>query len=305
MTEEMDLKHVRHGYRDGEEVTELSTLDVWLPVTNNDGSSPDGIWIVFIHGGAWRDPLIDSTSFKLTIDILSQTSTPATAPIAGYASINYRLSPYPSHPSLPSVPGDASRAAKHPEHLDDVTTALLFLEEKYRIGGRYLLAGHSCGATLAFQLPETAGGGEELPKPLGILGSEGIYDIPSLVERNQHPFYREFVVSAFGEAESTWSSASPCLAPQGSKLWEKTPVLLISHSEEDEYVEKAQSTDMLERIREIKGGKGEVVYVPAEGKHDEIHEKGEEMARIVGMGVKMVWVVGWGAELGDVGGGRL
>ncbi|OBT81515.1 hypothetical protein VE02_09753 [Pseudogymnoascus sp. 03VT05] len=301
----MNLKHVRHCYRDGGEATELSTVDVWLPATNNDGNNPDGIWIVFIHGGAWRDPLIDSTSFKLTISILSQTPTPATAPIAGYASINYRLSPYPSHPSSPSVPGDASRAAKHPEHLDDVTTALLFLEKEYRIAGRYLLAGHSCGATLAFQLPGTTAEGGKLPLPLGILGSEGIYDIPSLVERNQHPFYREFVVSAFGDSESTWwSSASPRLAAPGSKLWEKTPVLLISHSEEDEYVEKAQSLDMLKRIKETKED-GQAVYVPAEGKHDEIHEKGEEMARIVGTGVKMVWVVGWGAEVGDVGGGTV
>ncbi|OBT43356.1 hypothetical protein VE00_05755 [Pseudogymnoascus sp. WSF 3629] len=305
MTGETALKHVRHSYRDGEEATALSTLDVWLPETNQDGNNPDGIWIVFIHGGAWRDPLIDSTSFKLTIDILTQTAAPATAPIAGYASLNYRLSPYPSHPTSPSSSGDKSRTAIHPEHLDDVTTALLVLEKTYRINGRYLLAGHSCGATLAFQLPETSAGGEKMPLPLGILGSEGIYDIPSLLSRNQHPIYREFITSAFGPTPSTWSSASPLLARPGSKLWEKTPVLIISHSEEDEYVEKAQSLDMLERIREVKGGEGQAVYVKAEGRHDEIHEKGTEMARIVGTGVKMGWVVGWGGEVGDVGGGRL
>jgi hypothetical protein len=47
MTEETALKHVRHSYRDGEEATALSTLDVWLPETNQDGNNPDGIWIVY------------------------------------------------------------------------------------------------------------------------------------------------------------------------------------------------------------------------------------------------------------------
>ncbi|ELR06821.1 hypothetical protein GMDG_08113 [Pseudogymnoascus destructans 20631-21] len=277
MTVETPLKHVRHSYRDGEEATALSTVDIWLPETNPDGSSPEGIWVVFIHGGAWRDPLIDSTSFQPTLSILSQTPPQAQPPIAGYASINYRLSPYPSHPTSPSTGGDASRAAQHPEHLDDVTTALLFLDEKYGIGGR----------------SRRRRRGGRLPVPLGMLGSEGIYDIPSLISRNEHPIYREFVVSAFGEREETWSAASPSMAP-GSKLWEKTGVLIMSHSEEDEYVEKAQSVDMLERIKEVKKD-GQAVYVEAEGKHDEMHEKGGEMARIIGTGLEMVWVVGWGA----------
>ncbi|KFY80559.1 hypothetical protein V499_00605 [Pseudogymnoascus sp. VKM F-103] len=149
-------------------------------------------------------------------------------------------------------------------------------------------------------------GGEKLPLPLGMLGSEGIYDIPSLVERNKHPFYREFVVSAFGPSEATWAAASPRQAATGSKLWEKTEVLIISHSDDDEYVEKEQSTDMLEHIKATKkDGQGQAVYLPAEGKHDEIHEKGVEMARIVGTGLEMVWVVGWGASWEDVRGGRM
>ncbi|OBT49617.1 hypothetical protein VE04_09957, partial [Pseudogymnoascus sp. 24MN13] len=227
-TVEMPLKHVRHSYREGEEVTALSTVDVWLPATNTDGSSPEGIWVVFIHGGAWRDPLIDSTSFKLTIDILSQkTPSQSNPPIAGYASLNYRLSPYPSHPTSPSTRGAA---------------------EPHSTPSTWM----TCGATLAFQLPETMEGGEKLPLPLGMLGSEGIYDIPSLVERNKHPFYREFVVSAFGPSEATWAAASPRHAATGSKLWEKTGVLIISHSDDDEYVEKAQSTDMLEHIKATK-----------------------------------------------------
>lgn len=173
-----------------------------------------------------------------------------------------------------------------------MTTALLFLENTYHINGRYLLAGHSCGATLAFQIPEMGEGGERVPRPRCVVGSEGIYDLPALVERNQHPFYREFVVSAFGDDEAAWVEASPRRAAAGSKLWEKAGLLLISHSDEDEYVEKAQSLDMLERIQATKTDAQDAVYVPAEGRHDEVHEKGEELARVIKVGVKMVWVRG-------------
>ncbi|KFY86757.1 hypothetical protein V500_07415 [Pseudogymnoascus sp. VKM F-4518 (FW-2643)] len=298
--ESTPLKHVKHSYREGKEATELSTVDVWLPETNGDGSNPEGIWVVYIHGGAWRDPLVTSTSLLPALSHLSPF--PATAQIAGYASLSYRLSPYPTHPSSPSTPVDPSRSAKHPDHLDDVTTGLLWLEKRYGIDGRYVLVGHSCGATLAFQIPEMGRGGERVPRPRCIVGSEGIYDLPALVERNQHPFYREFVVSAFGDDEATWAAASPCRAAGSPKLWEKTGLLIISHSDEDEYVEKEQSLDMLERIKASKTDAQEVVYVPAEGRHDEIHEKGGELARIIEVGVKMVWVKGWGADWGvDMG----
>lgn len=161
----------------------------------------------------------------------------------------------------------------------------MLLEKTYSINGRYLLAGHSCGATLAFQLPEEERG-EKLPVPRCIIGSEGIYDIPSLLERNRHPFYRGFVVSAFGDDGAVWTAVSPTTARKGpTKLWEKTGVLLISHSEEDEYVEKEQSVDMLERIkREVREGQ-EMSYVEARGRHDEVHEKGGELARIIGVGI--------------------
>ncbi|KFY42270.1 hypothetical protein V494_02489, partial [Pseudogymnoascus sp. VKM F-4513 (FW-928)] len=100
-----------------------------------------------------------------------------------------------------------------------------------------MLVGHSCGATLAFQVPITAPGGEALPVPRCILGSEGIYDIPSLVARNSHPAYREFVTAAFGDDESAWVAASPLLAHRDrdakDRLWEEVGIVFISHSEED------------------------------------------------------------------------
>jgi kynurenine formamidase len=198
------------------------------------------------------------------------------------------LSAYPDHDSEPSSPIDPARNAQHPDHLNDVTRALVFLEKTYGIGGRYVLVGHSCGATLAFQIPETDGA-EKVPQPTCIIGSEGIYDLPSLlaVHQDSSSYYRQFIVSAFGGAEDAWAEASPALVRAGA-IWEGTDILLISHSDEDEYVEKEQSLEMLEHISKTKRGRGQAAYVPVHGKHDEIHETGRELARIITLGLKSV-----------------
>lgn len=224
-------------------------------------------------------------SFKRTVDILTTTKTTSSL-VVGLASINYRLSPYPDHDSNPSFQTDPARNAKHPDHLNDVTRALVFLEKTYGISERYLLVGHSCGATLAFQIPVEGDGMDRTPQPLCIIGSEGIYNLPSLLETHQDsPFYKEFVIAAFGTTESVWDKASPSRA-ESSAIWTKTNVLLISHSDEDELVETEQSLQMLDCISKVKNGRGHVAYVPASGKHDEIHETGKELARIITVGLK-------------------
>jgi acetyl esterase/lipase len=166
-----------------------------------------------------------------------------------------------------------------------VTRALIFLERIYGINGRYLLVGHSCGATLAFQVPERYGS-EKVPQPACIVGSEGIYDLPSLlVVHNDIPYYRHFVVAAFGNVESAWKQASPHTA-EAPAIWAKTKVLIISHSEDDELVEKEQAMMMLRRLVETNEWHGQMRYVPARGMHDEVYEKGVELARIIEEGLK-------------------
>lgn len=233
----------------------------------------------YIHGGAWRDPLVDASSFATTVDLLA--STEVTHAVAGYASINYRLSPYPNHPTKPSSADDPSRNAEHPDHINDVTRALFFLEEKYKISGRYVLVGHSCGATLAFQVPIEYNHFTMVPQPACIIGSEGIYDIPSLVKVHDHvPYYRQFCCAAFGNVEKAWVEASPYTA-KTQAIWANTRTLIISHSEEDDLVEKEQATKMLERFAETPEWHGQSRYTPVTGSHNETWEKGTEMAKII------------------------
>lgn len=107
-------------------------------------------------------------------------------------------------------------------------SAIADLQERYKFGNRYVIVGHSCGATLALQVAmnaavpwNNAGGstdgnaGEErerigCPLPVGIVGVEGIYDIDLLLhDYSNVPAYREFIESAFGDFRNTWLSASP------------------------------------------------------------------------------------------------
>ena len=126
--------------------------------------------------------------------------------IAGFASINYRLSPYPSHPSDPSSPSDPSRNAKHPNHIHDVLNAIRLLQKEYGFGERYLLVGHSCGATLAFQVAMIRRGeGPYKPgyeKPVGVLGVEGVYDMVALRDNHkEEAVYQEIIENVFGTDE--------------------------------------------------------------------------------------------------------
>lgn len=127
-------------------------------------------WIIFIHGGAWRDPSIDATSFVPTCKhlVTSPLYTNIIPYISGFASLNYRLSPHSDYPEelqqttgtpqleLPTTP---SSPVQHPDHLHDILTGIATLQSRFKFNDRYILVGHSCGATLALQtimhLPES------------------------------------------------------------------------------------------------------------------------------------------------------
>ncbi|CAN9090072.1 unnamed protein product [Alternaria alternata] len=67
----------------------LQTLDIWLPrpLEETSKNANNAIWLVYIHGGAWRDPLIESQSFEPTIKHLVASHSATLDNIAGIASI--------------------------------------------------------------------------------------------------------------------------------------------------------------------------------------------------------------------------
>src|SRR5262245_8678410 len=82
--------------------SEMSSL-VGLPVTSLPNSgAPSGIprYLVYVHGGAWRDPHLDAGSIEAVV-AHAFSAFDELSPIIAIASLNYSLSQYPTHPSAP------------------------------------------------------------------------------------------------------------------------------------------------------------------------------------------------------------
>ncbi|KAH0565228.1 hypothetical protein GP486_001372 [Trichoglossum hirsutum] len=288
-------------YISGSGSTSLHTLDIFLPrkLSCEDtgrlwvmyvGPSPK---LTYIHGGAWRSPDVSMESFEPALNLLFKGKRKDD--IAGFASINYRLSPYRQHPTNPSTPDDPARNAKHPDHIHDVLAALRFLQRNYGFGERYLLVGHSCGATLAFQVVtgrwNESSDGMGIVLPLGILGLAGIYDLIRL--RNNHcdiSMYQAFLEGAFGESEDNWAKASPT-SGDFSKSWPGGKLALVVHSSEDELVEKEQATLMFQALQQDAGQRNErtnILQFLETSKHDEIWSRGTPLATMIAKAVGLL-----------------
>ncbi|KAF2199019.1 alpha/beta-hydrolase [Delitschia confertaspora ATCC 74209] len=272
-----------------DEATKLQTLDIWLPRPLSESSPGQTVWIVYIHGGAWRDPAQTSQCILPTLKHLFPSSNHSGSKsldhIAGIASINYRLSPYESHPTDPSSTDDASRNVRHPEHLRDVAKAMEWLRVNYRVGQRFkyfydfdkdmaamraeedsksygwIGIGHSCGATLWLQYIS------KIPFLIGctpILGLrtlillEGIYDFPGLLEYHSPPqcppevakIYKDFIGGTFGLDPAYWRLPSPAHAPYGFGEESMGESMVLCHSDEDELVEWGQVESLVRRLRD-------------------------------------------------------
>ncbi|KAL2872102.1 arylformamidase [Aspergillus lucknowensis] len=286
----MPLETLRYGEHD------LQTITVAYPALPLHADTDDRLWVILIHGGAWRDPTQTAASYLTPALTILQNTTPA-PPIKGIASISYRLSLHPSHPQDPKKESRTTlRAAKHPDHLSDIQSALSFLEAKYKIGCRYLLSGHSCGATLAFQCvmgsffssqrKRNLNGEAGYAAPLAILGMAGIYDLRLLRNSHKHiSAYQEFIEGAFGSEEGVWDAASPGVvrSVDGVEGWEGGRLVVLAHSQEDSLCDTAQSDKMRDFLgtweKDTSQGKREAHFLSIVGEHDEAWEKGRELAR--------------------------
>ncbi|KNG48699.1 alpha beta-hydrolase [Stemphylium lycopersici] len=288
----------------------LQTVDVWLPSTSeatNDGNN--AIWLVYLHGGAWRDPTQDSHCIEPTLSHLSTSHAATVESLGGIASLNYRLSPHTSHATEPSRPDDTERTARHPQHVRDVAAGIRFLQREYGMK-RWIGVGHSCGATLMLQL--VAGIGLEDSVSASIQGGpealillEGIYNFPLLLRNHLPPtcpqhisdIYKDFISGAFGEDEEKYLAASPVSGKYNAQQWAEGKLLVICHSHADELVERAQRDVMCVALDregwsivmevgdeedEVKAEGRRVLNVrDLKGGHDWIWEDGKQIATLI------------------------
>ena len=178
-----------------------------------------------------------------------------------------------------------------------------------------MLVGHSCGATLALQAVmglwkprplssrDTVDEGNAVPEradrvdhdskpgsvklPVGIVGLEGIYDIPHLLATHDHPVYQTILESAFGTDQSKWKEPSPVNAKLKEK-WTGGKVVVLAQSKEDELVDWVQTERMSDALwRERVKGRRDVV-IGLTGKHEEIWEKGEGVGKAITKALEML-----------------
>lgn len=208
-----------------------------VAVYNPDDEASE-TWVIYIHGGAWRDPKMDHTDGDHLIKAFKTG-----------ASIDYRLSP----------------EVKHPEHLKDVLKGLAYLEKHYTIR-RCILVGHSAGAFLILQSLIFAedlepGAADLLEKCDTFVGVEGIYNLKDL--EKEDPSYNDFVINAFGDNKHLWDKASPASGLYRHALGSRKMALLSSP--DDELLNPVvQPNAALNNID------GDITRYEASGKHDDV-----------------------------------
>ncbi|CAK7226201.1 Kynurenine formamidase [Sporothrix curviconia] len=312
-------RQIRYGSE-----SELQFVDVWELATDEReaATSSNRYWFIYIHGGAWRDPRCLTDTYVPAVDRLLAADSPYLdrSRIAGFASIGYRLSPHPEFPQNPATtPAEKLRVARHPDHINDVRAGLAALAEDgdarngspadYLAHNRYIVYGHSCGGFLAFQL-WAEDGNDETKQPPCIVGLEGIYDLRGFVERGGSPEHgggpgTEFAAAletiaegAFGRDRVVWDRASPArydftrLSRASAPKDQKPRLAIVAYSPEDELVDGGEMDSMERALQHgvAKSGGG-LVYVgirDLHGRHDEVHEDGREVARVLTEAVKQL-----------------
>ena len=238
-----------------------------LPSSSASKSSGLPRWQVHIHGGAWRDPNLSSTSIEAAA-AHAFTEATASSPIEAVISLNYTLSPFPTHPTQPYDPTvtldpasrDKAREAQHPAHIRDILQAFQLLRTLGLEDDSYILTGHSAGACLAFQaalFSPQHWGLDDLtapPRPAVVIGMNGLYDLPALVtglgptHAHLNAVYDDLLHIAFGDA-CGWAAASPArvdVEHLAEKLREGTApkLVFVDQSVDDQLVPMNQMTRM-------------------------------------------------------------
>lgn len=222
--------------------------------------------------------------------------------IAGFASLNYRLSPHPAFAQdLSCTPSFGTRTARHPDHLVDILSGLRFLQKKFGFGKEYVFFGHSAGGFVNYQilLGRTAclggvGGDrvdtyEDVELPVAVVGFEGIYDLAGLNVRMKGT-YTGFMEAAFGpnttpssSSQSEWDIASPAINQKGNfkRDWfdKGGKIAVLAQSATDELVDMAECDIMEKRLREDGVGKV-LVFRDLVGGHFEVLRDGS-FARVL------------------------
>lgn len=227
--------------------------------------------IIFVHGGAWRDP---NNTYDDFLELTNKIATKVTS--LNLIGINYRL--------LPEV--------RHPVHIQDVVLALdrIYKDTPTEL---ILFVGHSAGATLILQLlnlslikdssEANSSISDDLTLPVGLTTAlhnfyfvDGIYDIPELVK--EYPDYESFVSDAFS-CQTHYRNVTQ-LDIENFNAFEFQPRgVIIVQSKQDELLSSRQSNLFAEFLS--KHALEFTLYKEDWGTHEEVYRRSELASIIV------------------------
>jgi acetyl esterase/lipase len=178
------------------------SLDIYAPASA-DGTNPV---ILFLHGGAFvvGDKAGNPREFPRPGLLFPKMPYYAGQGFV-FVSANYRL-------SKRSLPLRHPRQVAHPDHIDDVVSAVAWVRRHIgRYGGdpqKLILMGHSSGALLvalaAVDTKRLRRQGLDPVNLRGVIALDGFYDIPARI-----PYSRPFIATALGGHKAAWRDASP------------------------------------------------------------------------------------------------
>jgi acetyl esterase/lipase len=160
----------------------------------------------------------------------------------------------------------------------------------------YILVGHSCGATLAFQALQRSCDSNAFPAPKAVVGLAGIYDICLLFENHRDgPYadiYASFIEGAFGPDRKEWARVSPTHFA-ASNMYAGRVILLVT-ADDDVMLEPQQREVMRRTVlsshgtveRDLEDETNELeacIYseMAVRGGHDEMWLHGENMVAAI------------------------
>ncbi|KAF6808011.1 pfs domain-containing protein [Colletotrichum plurivorum] len=252
----------------------LQSYDVYLP-SETSSASPDKYWVIYIHGGFYRDLAQNATTVEAAIATLEANSSDVLQKqVAGIASLNYRLSALPGAQPDDTPPNELQKA-RWPDHLNDAVAAVKDLGERYPIDGKYIIGGHSVGAQMSFLAALETLKDDSIPKPAAVLGISGIYDYPQL--HVTHPDYDVLVLNAMREDQLVEASPSKADAEKYAALG--LEAFVIAHSRNDGLVPWDQVEAIEATLGTLPELKNKTTLVELDGQHNEIWRGGVQLAK--------------------------
>ncbi|KXH40959.1 hypothetical protein CSAL01_07869 [Colletotrichum salicis] len=251
--------------------------DVYIPsAANNETVPTDKYWLVYIHGGFYRNFAQNATDILPAIASLEANSSDVLAnQIAGIASLDYRLSALPGvQPN--NTPTNELQNARWPDHLIDAVAALKDLNKHYPIDGSYIVSGHSVGAQIAFFTALETLEDPAVPKPAAVLGISGIYDLPLLHITN--PDYDYLVLNAMREDQLVEASPAKVDARKYTELGLKA--FALAHSRNDGLVPWDQVESIEATLDSLPELESKTHLVELDGAHNDIWRGGVQLAKV-------------------------